>query len=418
MARALKPKTKQEKEVVRLSATIPQIDIWSEDNIGTDVGEFFVNVEDGLSYNHSYGERYTWRDYAMTAIVQKYKGYQVIRYFIIDASIRSCWEFRQMVAEVAQRWIDKEGNITLLAKDYWNKEYGYWRGNTTSLRLRDNDAEEYQFPLYGIRVDSVQPFFFRDKEAIDKCLFANQKYLNYTDNSFGCAQVYFSPLGEWLQKCHKTLWSGIKEDTSLLNKIVSQERQFRIAMRGKFRFTKRNLSMWCDYAEMLENNLPNCAYQQFYLCPKDLRHSHDWITRIDIRRREKEKTEMDRQRAISQMEKFMQSHAHLLNILFGNEHITLRSLNSPMEYVEEGKAMHHCVAGYVEHNNALILSARDSNGNRIATIEVSINNLDIVQVRGVCNKYVEEDAEIRSLIKKNLPKIIQERNQEQLRKVA
>lgn len=62
--------------------------------------------------------------------------------------------------------------------------------------------------------------------------------------------------------------------------------------------------------------------------------------------------------------------------------------------------MHHCVFGmeYYKKSTSLILSAKDNDGNRLATIEYNTKNKEIVQCRAACNKVPERDAEIRALI--------------------
>ena len=81
----------------------------------------------------------------------------------------------------------------------------------------------------------------------------------------------------------------------------------------------------------------------------------------------------------------------------------MRPLQSIEEFKEEGKAMKHCVyaCGYYDinaHPYTLILSARDSAGKRLATIEYNTQRHSIVQCRAACNQVPERDKEIRQLI--------------------
>ena len=68
--------------------------------------------------------------------------------------------------------------------------------------------------------------------------------------------------------------------------------------------------------------------------------------------------------------------------------------------------MHHCVyaMGYYDYNkkpNCLILSAKDGEGKRLATIEYNTKDFSIVQCRAACNQVPERDEEIRGLINSN-----------------
>ena len=56
---------------------------------------------------------------------------------------------------------------------------------------------------------------------------------------------------------------------------------------------------------------------------------------------------------------------------------------------------------FIKRPNCLILSAKDGEGKRLATIEYDMKNLTIVQCRAACNQVPERDAEIRGLINSN-----------------
>ena len=77
--------------------------------------------------------------------------------------------------------------------------------------------------------------------------------------------------------------------------------------------------------------------------------------------------------------------------------------------VEEGRMMHHCVSGYHNKANSLILSAT-IDGKRIETIEVSLKTLKVVQSRGVCNSNTEYHDRIIRLVEDNTELIRQRMN--------
>ena len=66
--------------------------------------------------------------------------------------------------------------------------------------------------------------------------------------------------------------------------------------------------------------------------------------------------------------------------------------------------IHHCVYqnGYYRRPECLILSAKDTAGKRLETIEVNLNTLDIVQSRSFCNGVSEYHDQIVKLVKKNI----------------
>lgn len=72
---------------------------------------------------------------------------------------------------------------------------------------------------------------------------------------------------------------------------------------------------------------------------------------------------------------------------------------------EEGIAMHHCVGGYYNRPQSLILSAK-VDGKRVETIEVDLNSYRVVQSRGLQNKSTKYHDRIVSLVNKNMNEII------------
>ena len=69
-------------------------------------------------------------------------------------------------------------------------------------------------------------------------------------------------------------------------------------------------------------------------------------------------------------------------------------------YIDEGAELHHCLFSneYYLKENSLILSATIE-GKRIETIEVSLDTLQVIQSRGVCNQ--NSSYQIVSLVNAN-----------------
>ena len=70
--------------------------------------------------------------------------------------------------------------------------------------------------------------------------------------------------------------------------------------------------------------------------------------------------------------------------------------------------MHHCVfsASYYLNEESLIFSAT-INGERVETVEFSLDEFRVVQSRGVCNKNTEYHDRIVSLVNSNADAIRQ-----------
>lgn len=124
-----------------------------------------------------------------------------------------------------------------------------------------------------------------------------------------------------------------------------------------------------------------------------------------MNREEARQREIDKMREALGWEKtYAQEKGRFFGICFGNEDIVITVIRSVAEMVEEGEAMHHCVyaCGYYKKKESLILSAKDKEGHRIETIELSLRTFTIVQSRGVCNSITPMHNEIIELVNKNI----------------
>jgi hypothetical protein len=103
-------------------------------------------------------------------------------------------------------------------------------------------------------------------------------------------------------------------------------------------------------------------------------------------------------------------------MVFRDKKIEIQIIPTAMGIKEEGRAMHHCVGGYYNRPNSLILSAK-IDGKRIETIEVSLLDYRLVQSRGLQNQSTRYHKRIVALMEKNMQEIIK-RNEEHKLKIA
>ena len=83
-----------------------------------------------------------------------------------------------------------------------------------------------------------------------------------------------------------------------------------------------------------------------------------------------------------------------------SDDIEIRPLQNKEEFIEEGLAMHHCVATYWGKRNSFILSVR-KNGKRLATIEIDMHDFSVKQCRAVCNEVPADYDRIISILNNN-----------------
>ena len=145
-----------------------------------------------------------------------------------------------------------------------------------------------------------------------------------------------------------------------------------------------------------------------YVCPENLQEAHDTAQRKLQRKQDKEAEAQRRQKAIENEERFQELKAPFFGITFTDGVIQVKVLESVQEYLEEGKALHHCVFdnAYYLKENSLILSATIE-GKRIETIELSLKTMEVLQSRGLCNKNTEYHEQIVNLVNANIRLITQ-----------
>lgn len=140
------------------------------------------------------------------------------------------------------------------------------------------------------------------------------------------------------------------------------------------------------------------------ICQKNLKEAHDEIERKAEAQRAKKRAE-DLARDAKRREKaYREEKGCYIGIGFTDGDIRAFVIPSVADMKNEGEAMHHCVWSnrYDQRNESLIISVRDKRGRRIATVELNLQTMQILQCRGEYNKTPEKDEEIRTLINNNL----------------
>ncbi len=161
-------------------------------------------------------------------------------------------------------------------------------------------------------------------------------------------------------------------------------------------------SMWLDMLRMA-SRLGLDTHNPSVVCPADIKEAHDRLLPRIARLERKEKMQTDRQKAIGAEDAYRKAKAAFFGICISDEDININVLPTVTEILEEGNAMHHCVftMKYYNRPDSLILSARDSKGNRIETVELSLKTFKVLQSRGVCNQLSPHHNRIVSLVESN-----------------
>lgn len=178
-------------------------------------------------------------------------------------------------------------------------------------------------------------------------------------------------------------------------------RQVRVCTRHGYSI--KDAGMWLDYIDDLEY-IGLDTRNPRYICPKNLAKAHAEMQRRRDRLEKKREAERDIEIAKKYEAAYAKQKAHLLGIAFGDETISISVIQTVEEIRLEGVAMHHCVFknGYYKQKDCVILSARDSQGNRLETIEIGLKPLSVLQSRGMQNLPTKEHEHIVALCKAHL----------------
>ena len=319
--------------------------------------------------------------------------YQVLRMYLLIAGMEKGYQASSSVMEIGQYWWDERGRQSIVAVQrtmgHYIDSFAYY--SPMAIR-RDNEAYRFvaRCPLYpevklsdtlkrngfegkyyGIAPSSLIPALLTDSRAETLLKAGRTEHLAY----------FLSYPRNW-----DAYWPAYK-----------------ITLRRGYDIT--DIALWCDYVDIL-GRLGKDTHNAHFVCPEDLQEAHDTAQRKLQAQRDKEAEAQRRQKAIENEERFQALKAPFFGIAFTDGTIEVRVLESVAEYIEEGKALHHCVFTneYYLKEQSLILSARIE-GKRIETIEISLETMKVIQCRGLQNKNTEYHDRIIDLVHRNIKQI-------------
>ena len=417
----MKPRTRIQQEVARLSKRLPRLTeeqkayafrhcfkhyaIKRADgtNICTECGHSWKSDHDladtlcgctcprcGMQLEALRTRKSVFRDMEYFSIVTTCKQYQVIRFFSVKSRYKAGKPAEYSVFEVVQRWIAPDGKTTTVARlrgmslfyyDLWS-EY-------SDMEVRKNQK-------------------FRAYDIAPVCTYPRQRFIpELKRNGFK---------GDYHNILPYDLFTAILSDSRAETLLkAGQYAMLRYYIRSPFDmgqywasvkicirngYTIPDGSMWRDTIDLLrhfgkDTNSPK------YVCPADLKAEHDKLVIKRNRQREHERTEEQRRKAVEDEKNYMKAKGMFFGLVFSDNLILVKVIESVEEMIEEGRLMHHCVGGYHNRKDSLILSAT-IDGKRIETVEVSLKTLEVVQSRGLHNSNTEYHDRIVNLVNSNV----------------
>lgn len=426
----MKPITRNEKEVERLAKTLPPLTAaqikWISQNAVpatayqinkasawcSNCGHTFDNThKQGKcphcgakfdEYDTEHPRKRVYKTKKYTTIITTCDGWQVVRHFLVEHYCGKGGYQDQNIYEAVQIWTNALGEQVINARNVCMSGHyrDVWNFNTPLTikhkpPMYSHGYNRYHIFSYANKVCRILPTLRRNgfSGRLDYVRPDELFQLLLTDNFV-----------ETLQKCGQY---------ALLGLYVIRGLDKRIAMTCvRHGYIVKDATLFEDYIRM-SRELGMDVHNPQVCCPADLKAAHDDVMERVNRQRERRRREEERRwaeerakRAAAANTSYIKSHKKFFGIMIVGKGITIVPLKSTQEFIDEGKAMHHCVGGYYTKTNSLVLSARDEKGKRLETIEIDLKTFKIIQSRGVCNQDSAKHKDIVKLMNENMGKVM------------
>lgn len=354
----------------------------------------------GAEFKAEPTEQHNW-EAAYQCIMEAVDDVQVLRFVLIKRWTQYGKQTYYMVQECMRHIYNEQGDRYIFHRNVrgLSMYYDAWCfGTPIALKHEDKGTGYYSKALQRQNIDVTA---WRIKSLIKQWQYKPIEDIMQQSDTFKM-RVLATPWGEMLIKCgYMDLFNHCVRHCHTLSK----EEQTAVRICHRNHYEMKDPSLWLDYIQLLRYfNLD--VHNAHYVCPDDLRAEHQVL--LERKQREEERRRAERiakeyAERLEKMEKEKEAYQKrwggVLMLALTGKDLSVRPLQTIDEFAAEGAAMHHCVFanGYYKGPN-MILSAKDSEGNRLATIEYDIRNGKIVQCRAACNQVPERDKEIRRLI--------------------
>lgn len=418
----MKPKTRMQKEVVRLSSGLPELTdkqkayafehCFTHHAFRTKGGIITCSecghrwkgghtlTETLFGYNCPHcghklrvfdTRKRVFKDNAYYEVITTRKGYQVLRYFLVQMTYKVGQPANYSIREVVQWWIAPNGKTEVIARlrAMHTMYYDLWTKGS-DMDLRSNKM------LKAYNVDAYKTY--PAMRIIPELRRNGFKGVFYKLTAY----EFFTAI---LTDCKKEtlLKSGQIEmfRYAVISNINLQDywNSIKICIRNNYHIA--DASMWCDLVRLLRHFRKD-TFSTKYVCPKDLKREHDRLVKKEEEQRERERMEQRREQLVKDEKNYLKSKGRFFGLVFTDSLIHIKVIESVAEMQLEGKLMHHCVFtnNYYKKDKSLILSAT-IDGERIETIEFSLETLKVIQSRGKFNQITEYHERIIHLVETN-----------------
>lgn len=320
---------------------------------------------------------------AWFVMLQKCDEYQLFRRVLVTKEVKKGMPAQYTYQEMIRQFMDKEGHVTHFARNKMPfAGYCDWYNYQTPIThksvsdYQDNRYNHwYTYKIYSL-IPTLKRYGFNNSNICEPIKMVRI--------------LLHLPMAETLYKSKQ--YTILKKFTEY--DISHYWPELKICLRNNY--ATADWQLWRDTIDALKR-LGKDTHNAVYVCPIDLKAAHDRWTKLYAREQERIRIEESRH-IFNRKQKFF-------DIVLKKKDITIEPLRTIEEYKTEGDRMHHCVyqMKYYMKKNTLILSAHTQK-ERLATIELSLDNFEILQCRAEHNKIAPREKEIVSLLQRNIKK--------------
>ncbi len=327
--------------------------------------------------------------YYIMAIDQA-NGFQILRYYLLYTYFHKCRTVRLSPIEVFRVYIDDDGQRAVCAKlrTAFSSYRDQWRYDSDICLRQVN--RQWPYTPYDVHAWAN----LRARRLSKKSKLAK---LNVPDKDFPSAETICKVFKDYR---FETIWkAGMYEMAYRLSEQTMDTLWPALKICLRNHYLPADANDYIDYVQQLIR-LGKDIHNAHYVCPCDLAAAHTRTTEAVRKVLEKEKYEREKERMALAEEKYAQWVMPFLSLNIANKQFRIAVLPTVQSFYEEGQSMHHCVYSnrYYERKDSLILSCRDKQNHRLATIEIGLPQGNIRQVRAACNQVPEQYDSIVQLL--------------------
>lgn len=339
------------------------------------------------------------RDKSYFNVITTMEDYQVVRMFLMIVEMRKGMKANPAYLEIGSYWIDNDGKTSVVGLQRTLGHYidCFAFGSPLEIR-RDNDAfqrisDEWVYPRIKV-TDTIKRNGFKGS-----CHHINPVTM--------FQELLTNPKAETLMKANEIeLLRYLCARPTYKADIDTYWNTIKVANRNGYKV--KDSQMWMDYIKMLERCGKDIQSPR-YICPSNLKESHDEYTEKVNRLRQKEQREKERQQAVKDKARFEELKSRYFGLAMTDGEIEIHSIDTIDDYYEIGQKQSICCgsAKYFLKEDTLTLTAYIGN-KQIATLEISLDDCHIIQCRAFANQVCEYTEQIAGIINAN-KKMIAER---------